>query len=272
MVGIKGLKPCGQIASRGLLTKARYNGYANLTSDPSLPGRGEPASPEARFTLMTTVVSISVFLLAENRLLREALARILNKKNDINVVGAATFSPAVGEAIAAASAQVLLFDAVDPSSSLTFLRSIRETLPGLKVVMIGMEPNSELFLQAVREGVSGYLLKDATAADVAAAVRSVASNCAVCPPELCQSLFDYVAQQRMSFPSFFIKQQFGLTRREQQLVEMIGRGFTNKEIAGDLGLSEQTVKNHIHRVLRKVGVRDRLAAVEVCRTQGVLPV
>lgn len=221
---------------------------------------------------MTTVVSISVFLLAENRLLREALTRILNKKSDINVVGAATFSPAVIDAITAVAAQVVLFDPVDAASSLAFVRALRESLPGLKVVMIGMEPNSGLFLQAVRVGVAGYLLKDATAADVAAAVRSVATNCAVCPPELCQSLFDYVAQQRTTFPSFFIKQQFGLTRREQQLVEMIGRGFTNKEIAGDLGLSEQTVKNHIHRVLRKVGVRDRLAAVEVCRTQGFLPV
>jgi two-component system NarL family response regulator len=166
---------------------------------------------------------------------------------------------------------VLLFDASDATTSLAFIRTIREALPDLKVVMIGMEPNRELFLQAVREGVAGYLLKDATAADVAAAVRSVANHCAVCPPELCQALFDYVAQQRTSFPSFFVKQQFGLTRREQQLVEMIGRGFTNKEIAGDLGLSEQTVKNHIHRVLRKVGVRDRLAAVEACRTQGFLP-
>jgi DNA-binding NarL/FixJ family response regulator len=221
---------------------------------------------------MTIVSSISVFLLAENRLLREALARILNKKNDITVVGAATYSPAVAEAIAAVSAQVLLLDPVDASSSLAFIRTIRESLPGLKVVMIGMELNSELFLRAVREGIAGCLLKDATAADVAAAVRSVANNCAICPPELCQALFDYVAQQRASFPNFFIKQQFGLTRREQQLVEMIGRGFTNKEIAGDLGLSEQTVKNHIHRVLRKVGVRDRLAAVEMCRTQGFLPV
>ncbi len=221
---------------------------------------------------MTNAVSIPVFLLAENRLLREALARILNKKNDITVVGAATYSPAVREAIAGVSAQVLLFDPVDASLSLGFIRTIREALPGLKIVMLGMEPNSELFLQVVREGVVGYLLRDATAADVAAAVRSVANNCAICPPELCQSLFDYVAQQRASFPNFFIKQQFGLTRREQQLVEMIGRGFTNKEIAGDLGLSEQTVKNHIHRVLRKVGVRDRLAAVEMCRTQGFVPV
>ena len=221
---------------------------------------------------MSTAVSIPVFLLAENRLLREALARILNKKNDITVVGAATYSPAVPDSIVAVSARVLLFDPVDPSASLSLVRSIRETLPGLRIVLLGMEPNSELFLDAVREGVAGYLLKDATAADVAAAVRSVANNCAICPPELCQALFDYVSQQRGGFPNFFIKQQFGLTRREQQLVEMIGRGFTNKEIASDLGLSEQTVKNHIHRVLRKVGVRDRFSAVEVCRLQGVRPV
>ncbi len=219
---------------------------------------------------MSTVVSISVFLLAENRLLREALARILSKKNDITVVGAATYAPAVIDAIAAVSAQVLLFDPVDAASSLALVRAVRETFPGLKVVLIGMEPNGDLFLRAVREGIAGYLLKDATAADVATAVRSVANNHAVCPPELCQTLFDYVAQQRETYPSFFVKHQLGLTRREQQLVEMIGRGSTNKEIAGDLGLSEQTVKNHIHRVLRKLGVRDRLAAVEMCRTQGAL--
>jgi len=220
---------------------------------------------------MNTEVSIPVFLLAENRLLPEALARILNKKNDITVVGAATYSPSVTDTIAAVSARVLLFDPVDPSASLALVRTIREVLPGLRVVLLGMEPSSDLFLQAVREGVVGYLLKDATAADVAAAVRSVANNCAICPPELCQALFDYVAHQGARFPNFFVKQRFGLTRREQQLVEMIGHGSTNKEIAGELGLSEQTVKNHIHRVLRKVGVRDRLAAVEVCRMQGISP-
>jgi DNA-binding NarL/FixJ family response regulator len=219
---------------------------------------------------MSTEVSIAVFLLAENRLLREALARILGKKNDITVVGAATYSPAIIEAIAAVSAQVLLFDPVDVASCLPFVRAIRESFPNLKIVLIGMEPSSDLFLGAVREGIAGYLLKDATAADVAMAVRSVAKNHAICPPELCQALFDSVAQQRRTFPSFFVKHQLGLTRREQQLVEMISRGSTNKEIAVDLGLSEQTVKNHIQRVLRKLGVRDRLAAVEVCRTQSVL--
>jgi DNA-binding NarL/FixJ family response regulator len=218
---------------------------------------------------MSTEVSIPVFLLAENRLLREALARILNKKAGITVVGAARYSLAVPEAIAAVSARVLLFDPFDTSTSLDFIRTIRESLLGLKIVLIGMEIDSELFLRAVREGIAGYLLKDATAADVAEAVRSVAKSHAICPPELCHTLFDYVAHQRTNSPNFFVKDHFGLTRREQQLVRMISHGLTNKEIAGDLGLSEQTVKNHIHRVLRKVGVRDRLSAVEMYRTQGV---
>ena len=218
--------------------------------------------------MSSTAASIPVFLVAENRLLREALARILSKKNDINVVGAATYSPAVPEAIAAVSARVLLFDPVDASAGLAFVRTLRESFPGLRIVMIGMQRDGGLFLQAVREGIAGYLLKDATAADVAEAVRSVANDRAICPPELCQILFKCVAQQRATFPSFLLKQRLGLTRREQQLVGMIGRGFTNKEIAGNLGLSEQTVKNHIHHVLRKVGVRNRLAAVEACRSQG----
>ncbi|SRR6266849_304109 len=223
---------------------------------------------------MTTMLDkITVFLVSENRLLREALARILNNKSDIAVVGSAAHSTAVVEKIAAISPQVLLFDSLpDLRCELSLVPALHKAVPNLKVVMIGMEPDREVFLWAVRGGIAGYMLKDATAAAMAAAVRSVANNEAVCPPELCQVLFDYVAEQRLGVPSFLITRRLGLTRREQQLVEMIGRGFTNKEIALDLGLSEQTVKNHVHRMLRKVGASDRLAAVEMCRTQGTLPV
>jgi DNA-binding NarL/FixJ family response regulator len=166
----------------------------------------------------------------------------------------------------------LLFDPLDWNVGVNLIRHLRDSMPMLKIVMIGMETDGELFLRAVREGIAGYLLKDAPAAEVAAAVRSVANNYAVCPQEMCQVLFDYVSRQRAHLPNLAIKQQLGLTRREQQLVELISRGLTNKEIALELGLSEQTVKNHIHRVLRKVGVNDRLEAVEMCRTQGFLPV
>ncbi len=221
---------------------------------------------------MTTIVGkISVFLLAENRLLREALAKILNKKTDIIVVGSAPLSSGVVLKITASSPQVLLFDPPhNTRGECSIIPPLRKALPTLKVVMIGMDPDKELFLRAVRDGIAGYVLKDATAPEVADAVRSVAENQAVCPAGLCQALFEYVARQTPAYPNLLVKHHMGLTRREQQLVEMIGRGLTNKEIAVTLGLSEQTIKNHIHRMLRKLGASDRLAAAEMCRTDNSL--
>jgi DNA-binding NarL/FixJ family response regulator len=214
---------------------------------------------------------VQVFILAENRLLREALTRILNKKNDIRVVGASAFTPEIVQQIVAANPDVLLSDSAAVAlSQLRLVPEVRAVIPGLKVVMVGMEGDRELFLRAVRDGIVGYVLKDASAVDVAEAVRSVANGEAVCPPGLCLSLFEQIAKPRIQSNHFVIRHNLGLTRREQQLVHMISRGLTNKEIASELNLSEQTVKNHVHRMLRKLGAGDRLAAVEICRLPGVV--
>jgi two-component system response regulator DevR len=110
------------------------------------------------------------------------------------------------------------------------------------------------------------VLKDASSKEVTEAVRAVARGVAVCPGELCLTLFQYVC----SGVSFQAGRRLGLTRREQQLVAMIGRGLTNKEIASQLNLSEHTVKNQVHRMLQKVGVNRRLAIVELCRKNAQL--
>jgi DNA-binding NarL/FixJ family response regulator len=215
--------------------------------------------------------TVQVFILAENRLLREALTRILNKKSDMRVVGASAFSPDVVEQISNAGPDVLLSDsAVVTLSDLHLVSEVRAAIPGLKVVMIGMEADQEIFLRAVRDGIVGYVLKDAGAMEVAAAVRSVANHEAVCPPTLCRALFERVATQSTHPVNFVLRHNLGLTRREQQLVQLISKGLTNKEIASQLNLSEQTVKNHIHRMLRKLGASDRLGAVELCRAPGAV--
>jgi len=215
--------------------------------------------------------TVQVFILAENRLLREALARILNKKTDIRVVGASAFTPDIVRHISEAAPDVLLSDsAAVILSELRLISEVRSAIPGLKVVMIGMDAERDLFLRGVRDGIVGYVLKDASAVEVAAAVRSVANGEAVCPTSLCLALFQHVAKQSPEATHFIVKHNLGLTRREQQLVQMIGRGLTNKEIAGQLNLSEQTVKNHIHRMLRKLGASDRFAAVDLCRLRDVV--
>jgi len=210
---------------------------------------------------------IHVFLLTENRLLREALMRIFGEKSDLALVGAAPFSPDLVREVAISRARVLLSDSgLSALSDLQIIPELRKQLPDLRVLLIGMEPDPPTFLRAVRAGVLGYVLKDASSVDVAVAVRSVAKNEAVCPPTLCRALFEYVASPQTEATCLQARHPFGLTRREQQLVEMMGRGLTNMEIASQLNLSDQTVKNHVHRVLQKVGAGDRLEAAEICRS------
>jgi DNA-binding NarL/FixJ family response regulator len=220
--------------------------------------------------MSVSIETVQVFILAENRLLREALARILNKRSDLRVVGASPFVPDIVHQMRGTSPDVLLSDSAAVGlSELRLVSEVRKAMPSLKVVMIGMEADRETFLHAVRDGVVGYVLKDASAVEVAAAVRAVSNGDAVCPPSLCRALFESVLQASSIPPKFVIRHNLGLTRREQQLVQMIDRGLTNKEIATQLNISEQTVKNHIHRMLRKLGATDRLNAVERCRMPGV---
>jgi DNA-binding NarL/FixJ family response regulator len=138
---------------------------------------------------------------------------------------------------------------------------------GLKIVLIGMDANEDQFLATVRAGVTGYLLKDASASDVVAAVRSVARGDAVCPPQLCHILFRFVAQMPKEMPT---QNPFkpDLTLRQQQLVSLVAKGLTNKEIAAHLNLSEYTVRNHIHRILKQVDAESRSEAVETIRACG----
>jgi DNA-binding NarL/FixJ family response regulator len=169
--------------------------------------------------------------------------------------------------VAVSRARVLLSDfGLNTLPDLQIIPELRKQLPEVRVLLIGMEPDPPAFLRAIRAGVLGYVLKDASSMDVALAVRSVAKNEAVCPPSLCRVLFEYVASPQTEATCLQARHPFGLPRREQQLVEMMGRGLTNKEIATQLNLSDQTVKNRVHRVLQKVGAGDRIEAAEICRS------
>ena len=210
----------------------------------------------------------TLFLLAQNRLLREALARILSKKSDIAVVGCSALSANSLQEIIAADPDVLVTDSFTTNlAHVEFVREVQQRVNALKLVVIGMDDDEQHFLHAIRQGALGYVLKDASALEVVATVRTVANGGASCDPRLCAYLFRFAAQQdRM--PNFRVRSKLGLTNREQQLVGLISRGLTNKEIAAELQLAEHTVRNHIHRMLRKLGATHRLAVVDICRMEG----
>jgi len=112
------------------------------------------------------------------------------------------------------------------------------------------------------------LLKDASASELVAAVRAVHRGEAVCPPELCSTLFRFVAHVIEENPVKRSAPRPDLTIRQQQLMALVAKGLTNKEIASRLNLSEFTVRNHIHRVLKQLDAGSRSEAVEAIRAHG----
>lgn len=209
---------------------------------------------------------ISIYVLAANRLLREALVHIFRNRADIEVVGSSEQPHQGLEAISSIRPDVILVNGAMPGFDWgSFIPDARQRMPEARFVLFGMMEDPELFFHAIRVGVVGYLLSEASATDLVAAVRAASRDEAVCPPRLCLTLFNFVARQP-TIPNPQLHERHGLTRREQQLLPLMAQGLTNKEIATHLCLSEQTVKNHIHRILRKVGAENRLSAAQVLET------
>jgi two-component system, NarL family, nitrate/nitrite response regulator NarL len=212
--------------------------------------------------------AIRIFLLIETRLLRESLIRLFRKRPDLLVVGQNGPGEATPRQLLDTQCDVLVAD----SFQAAWLPA-NIALPGggqaaFKAVLIGMESGEEQFLTAVRSGVTGYLLQDASASDVVAAVRVVFRGEAVCPPQLCSTLFRCFAQMAREMRVQTATPRPDLTLRQQQLIVLVAKGLTNKEIATHLNLSEFTVRNHIHRILKQVDADTRSEAVETIRAHG----
>jgi len=213
--------------------------------------------------------AIRVFLLIGNRLLRDTLFRLFRKPADVSIVGQASPSVTPSTDVQDAICDVILTDSIPASGGASDDTSPPASL-GAEVLLVGMEDDEEQFLAAVRAGSSGYLLKDASAADVLSAVRSISRGEAVCPPRLCMSLFKWIADEARESSRRDSDSRPSLTIRQQQLVSLVARGLTNKEIANELNLSEFTVKNHLHRIMKQVDAESRHQAVESARAHGYL--
>jgi DNA-binding NarL/FixJ family response regulator len=211
------------------------------------------------------VSSIRTLLLIENRLLRESLARLFRKRTDFVVMGQVSSADATAFDFLEEKCDVLLGDCF-VLNRLPLSKTGAPANP--RVVLIGMSADEEQFMAAVRSGVTGYLLQDASASDVVAAARSVVRGEAVCPPMLCATLFSFIAQLTTDMPAPASAAKPDLTLRQQQLLTLVAKGLTNKEIASLLNLSTFTVRNHIHRILKQVDAETRSEAVETIRAHG----
>jgi two-component system response regulator DegU len=218
-------------------------------------------------------IEANVFLATENRLLRDTLARLLRKQVGIRVAGAVANLENIPGQILESECDVVLADFSPTSNHSPLLRNLREEKPQLKIILIGMEDDPEIFLKAIYLGASGYVLKDASALEIVAAIRRVGRGEAVCPPNLCMVLIEYVwsEERRMVQSAHKTKaNESRLTHRQVQLMNLVASGLSNKEIATTLNLSQFTVKNHLRRVMRQVEATNRYDAVELVRASGML--
>ena len=198
----------------------------------------------------------TVFVITANRFFRESLIRLFRSDKGFRVLGAPDGSPLVGAPHTRIRPDVVVLRPEWDDRDFQTTRAIHEAAPRTKILMIGMEDDQEIFLKAVQAGTEGYLLKDASSKQILAAVHRLKQNAVVCPKHLERALFNLIADSpRLNI----IRPQptCDLTPREHQLTSLVAQGLANKEIAGRLNLSLQTVKNHVHSILQKTQSKNR---------------
>lgn len=204
--------------------------------------------------------SIRILVVASIRLYRDGLAQALDRRDDLSVVGTASDR---GEAVARIRdlrPRIVLLDMTTPESQ-AIPREAEGLVPDLRVVALGVAEVEADVLACAEAGVAGYVPREASLDDLVAALRRTACGEVPCSAELLGSLWRRVASLSAK-PSPGAPPTF-LTRREREIVRLIDRDLSNKEIAHDLGIEVATVKNHIHNLLEKLGVHRRTEAARI---------
>lgn len=203
--------------------------------------------------------STRVFLLDDHEVVRRGVHDLLEDEQDISVVGeAATVAQALVR-IPALRPDVAVLDIRLPDGDgVTVCRELRSRMPGLACLMLTSFDDEEALLDSIMAGASGYVLKQIEGANLVTAVRTVAAGQSLLDPGATAKL---LARLRGEPPEAAeLDELAGLTNREREILDLIGEGLTNRQIGQRLYLAEKTVKNHISRLLNKLGVERRIQA------------
>jgi len=209
-------------------------------------------------------------LIAEDEtVVRYALAQLLAAEDDIQVVGEAADG---GEAVVLARQRqpdVVLMDLSMPKmDGIAATRKIKEETPECAVVVLTIHSDDDKVFDAIKAGASGYVLKDSPAEQTVEAIRAAARGEGFLHPSLVSKVMDEFA--RISRLRAAAKEVFKeLTRRELEVLELLGKGLKNREIAEQLHISEKTVKNHVSNIFFKLHVNDRTQAALLAARHGL---
>ena len=203
--------------------------------------------------------SIQVFLLDDHEVVRRGVRDLLEAEEGITVVGEAGTCAQALVRIPALRPQVAVLDMRLPDGDgVTVCRELRSRMPELACLMLTSFDDDDALLDSIMAGAAGYVLKQIKGSDLVAAVRTVASGQSMLDPATTGRLMESLLRQQEPTQADPVLAQ--LTERELGILNLIGDGLTNRQIGQTLFLAEKTVKNHISRILAKLGVERRIQA------------
>lgn len=204
---------------------------------------------------------LRILIIEDNRLLRDGLGVVLRKEADFEVITAVQTDEKMLSKIKTSDIDIVLLDlGLQSYDSLEVVKLFRKNDEDVKVVLMGLFATHSEVLDFVECGVKGFILKNATIKDFISTIRSVAGGEKVLPAYLTESLFAQIVEQSVSLPGGedSIRDSVQITQREKEVIELISDGLTNKEIAQKLFISPNTIKSHVHNILEKLTLHNRL--------------
>jgi DNA-binding NarL/FixJ family response regulator len=205
---------------------------------------------------------LRVLIVDDHALFRRGLQMVLQQEEDIEVVGeAADGAEAIEQAVELMPDVVLMDVRMPKRSGIEATQQIRDSLPHAKILMLTISDEEQDLYEAIKAGASGYLLKEISIEEVADAIRSVwAGQSRISPSMASKLLSEFAAMSKRADE----RQQVPaprLTEREMEVLRLVAQGLNNRDIAAQLFISENTVKNHIRNILEKLHLHSRMEAV-----------
>ena len=203
---------------------------------------------------------IRVFLVDDQTLVRQGIRSLLALAEGIEVVAEASDGAQAVAQIPQIKPDVVLMDMRMPTmSGLEALQALSKASMLPPSIILTTFDDDALVLAGIKAGAKGYLLKDVSLEQLVDAIQTVAEGGSLVQPAVTQRLLSGLEHMRNEFVS--LERPDPLTDRETEILRLMASGFSNKEIAGSLGVAEGTIKNHVSNILSKLGVRDRTRAV-----------
>jgi DNA-binding NarL/FixJ family response regulator len=202
---------------------------------------------------------IRIFLVEDNRVLRDGIVTLLNAQPDMKVVAAIGSGNNVLGTILKVKPHIKILDlGLWSEKQRIVMEALKREFPDLKVIGMGLIASQTDVVESIEAGASGFIMKDASVKDFLATIRSVYQGKKVLPPSLTGSLFSHVIEHTLKNGKRKLTNAVRMTKREREIIAIIADGHSNKEIAQQLNIATHTVKSHVHNVMEKLALHSRL--------------